>query len=137
MEEREKLKNNYNKIIENLEKRLDKVKNEKKLYRKLKNILAIVSIIVLSFGLWPVSIVGLISTVICYLYEDKKSKDYNNLIQKLEDSYFSLQTIEEKEQEEQMVQEVKEETVSQEKEDYPILDVLYGENDDNKVYRKR
>jgi hypothetical protein len=136
MEDKEKVKNNYNKIIENLERRLDKVKNDKKLYHKLKNILAIVSIIILSFGLWPVAIVGFLSMVICYLNEDKKSKDYNNLIQKLEDSYFSLQTIEEKEQEEQ-VQEVKEESASQEKEDYPILQVLYGENDDNKVYRKR
>ncbi len=136
MENKEKVKNNYNKIIENLERRLDKVKNDKKLYHKLKNILAIASIIILSFGLWPVAIVGFLSMVICYLNEDKKSKDYNNLIQKLEDSYFSLQTIEEKEQEEQ-VQEVKEESASQEKEDYPILQVLYGENDDNKVYRKR
>ena len=136
MENKEKVKNNYNKIIENLERRLDKVKNDKKLYHKLKNILAIASIIILSFGLWPVAIVGFLSMVICYLNEDKKSKDYNNLIHKLEDSYFSLQTIEEKEQEEQ-VQEVKEESASQEKEDYPILQVLYGENDDNKVYRKR
>ena len=136
MENKEKVKNNYNKIIENLERRLDKVKNDKKLYHKLKNILAIASIIILSFGLWPVAIVGFLSMVICYLNEDKKSKDYNNLIQKLEDSYFSLQTIEEKEQEEKE-QEVKEESASQEKEDYPILQVLYGENDDNKVHRKK
>jgi len=132
----EKVKNNYNKIIENLERRLDKVKNDKNLYHKLKNVLAIVSLIILSFGLWPVAIIGFISMVICYLNEDKKSKDYNNLIQKLENSYFALQTIEEKEKE-KIKETSKEEVETRENEDYPILQVLYGENDDNKVYRKR
>ena len=133
MGDKEKLKSNYNKIIENLQKRLDKTKKDKELYRKLKIILAIISMLLLSFGLWPVAIVGFISTILCHLKEDKKSKSYNNTINKLEDSFFALQDLEEQEVEKQ---EVKEETKTNIQEDHPIIDVLYGEKDDNKVYRR-
>jgi len=93
MSDKEKLKNNYELLINNLEKKLNKLSNDRKLFNKLKKILGVISILVLIFGLWPITLISiLLASLSAYKEKDKYIK-YCDLIDRLEDKNYQLSEL--------------------------------------------
>ena len=95
MSDKERLKDNYQLLINNLERKLDKLSSDRKLYNKLKKLLGVISIIVLIFGLWPVTLISIFLASVCAYQEKDKYKEYCNLIDKLEYNNEELSEVEE------------------------------------------
>ena len=135
MNKNKKLKNNYELLVEKFERKLDRISNNRKLYNKLKKLFGVIAIIVLFFGLWPVTLISILLAAFCAYEEKEKYEEYCKLVDKLEgynENYSNY--LEEKDRKKNRIKEVQD--MINEPLEYD-KNICHGERNGYKIYSKR